>query len=239
MELDRRLSQAINWAHRKKIDLAAGAVLSAAAFACSGGNGKSETNPTPPGPDIPPVATATQVPPTEVPPTPTPEKPALSFAHYDVFTGDIEGGGKIVIVILFHTGDSQSPKVIAMLEKTDKCTDPTYYSFLFTAAAPLNLNAQDFEVAGGFSLSRKVSGKLDDASTVSGNISGPQAGTCPASPDGGFIFTAKKVGNGKDVFLQAAMSAYAAGRGNGSVNGTAADFQNSIERQTKIKLPEN
>ena len=212
MELDRRLSQAINWAHRKKIDFAAGAVLSAAAFACSGGNGKSETNPTPLGPDIPPT-TVVQITPTEVPPTPTPEAPKLSLVHRDVFAGKIEGGGEVIFTVLADPVDPNKGKILFLFEKSDKCSNPTYFAFRFDTVADYVGDGFNF-TAHAAPKDKIVGAKLEDAQTIKGIMkqeaaklgspSGPVE--CPA---GEFNFTAKKIGNGKQAFENAYLSAVA------------------------------
>ena len=236
MELDRRLSQAINWAHRKKIDLAAGAVLSAAAFACSGGNGKSETNPTPLGPDIPPVATATQVPPTEVPPTPTPEAPKFTFGHYYVFAGDIEGGGKVVIASFV---DGLSTKYCVNVSKDQPRATNGFYVFNFTKGS-VSSDKTSFNIEAG--TKKRITGKLIDAQTVTGTMTqegyqANQAGNPFTFPNASANYTAVRVGNGLRSLLDSYRKAIVEGL---SIKGAITDDQliGQLQSGCNVTIPQ-
>lgn len=177
------------------------------------------------------VVTPTEVPPTNVPePTqvPTPEEPVLSFGRYDVFMGNLDGGGRVVFTTLPDSeGAGTGAIVFASDRRMDTCGNGSY-KFNFIIKSTYKDNTANIK---RFSKSAVVNLIAQD--TVSGEVA--EDGTLASCTPGKVNFTGRKFGVGKAAFLASFRQALASS----GVTYTDAQAQNSIETQSGFKLPEN
>lgn len=223
-----RLIEASRWIHKKKIGLAAGAVLTIAAAAC-GGKAKGDVVVSSPEPNIPQAAATPDIP----KPAPTPEKPAFKFNHYDVFAGDIEGGGKLIVAILADPADLGKGRTVLIAEKRTPTCDNGYYEFVYAASgsynqAEINYRARTRRIAGALLNQTTVSGTISEEGYRANSPSGPV--NCPANS---FKFTATLVGNGRERLI----GAYRTALGSLASGATDQQLQASVERQCVCTLP--
>lgn len=239
LKMNERITQIAAWAHQRRLEWVAAGALTIAAVACGGAESKGNNGSigatfepvfgdTPTATIALPMATATRVPEPTV--TPMPEKPALSFGNYDVFMGDIEGGGKILVAALPGIDPKTGTSLVIVDKRTPTCSNPTYLVYRFTASGRYdgaNMNASF--------TSKSVSAQLIDARTATGQVSArTETISTPTGditcPGGTFPFNASRVGSGRPALF----SAYRAVSG---TNATDAELQRSIEQATRMQLP--
>ena len=182
------------------------------------------------------VVTPTEVPtvilPTEVPATPIPEKP--NFGRYDVFMGDADGGGKVVITALPFDYDPSKGRVIIISRKeTPTSSNPDHYLFVYTLAASYDSSGfMTRTLAKG-----TISGKLIDEQTVTGVMTQEGYTTSDGKetyPTASANFTIKKIGNGRKALLDSYRTAY------GRLASGLSDAQliTSLQQACACTLPE-
>lgn len=195
-----------------------GAVLTSVMTACGGGEKTGKA-------DVPPTAAATLIPESTV--VPTPEKPILTFAHYDVFSADYEGGGKIMFAAISDSINPKKGKLIVFSGRENPTCD-VGAPLLFYAAP----NYDSGEINSQLPLGRVLKLSLKEDGLVSGSISYTKYGSC----DGQILsFSGKREGNGEKSLL----SAFRTARGSapGINNITDQQIKDGIRQYTNVILP--